>query len=254
MQYLYNTVSVGANETMLRVSALEVPSTCSLPSEEDAVLDYLRTSGIESRQDHVKCDRDLPSYERFVGEAAQWGTAMDSEIQSHEDNETWVLVPRPNGRNKYKIDYTVIFAPVVRMEILRLLLALAAAMDLEVEQVNVKTAFLNGYLDEEINMEQPVGYVQRGKEDLVCVLRKSLYGLKQAPRVWYYTLYEVMIAERFTRLVKDHCVFIKTRGNDICIISLYVDDLLVIGTKTFVAEIKEMLKRRFQMTDLGGVS
>ncbi|GMF33463.1 unnamed protein product [Phytophthora fragariaefolia] len=259
------------------VSALEVPSTCSLPSEEDAVLDYLRTSAIESRQDHVKCDRDLPSYmyEQFVyallviqyvtepqidkqaiasNEAAQWGKAMDSEIQCHEDNETWVLVPRPKGRNKYGIDYTEIFATVVRMEILRLLLALAAAMDWEVEQMDVKTAFLNGYLDEEIYMELPVGYVQRGKEDHVCVLRKSLYGLKQAPRVWYYTFYEVMIAERFTRLVKDHCVFIKTRGNDICIISVYVDDLLVFGTKPFVAGIKEMLKRRFQMTDLGGVS
>ncbi|GMG17823.1 unnamed protein product [Phytophthora fragariaefolia] len=179
---------------------------------------------------------------------------MDSEIQPHEDNETRVLVPRPKGRNKYGIDYTEIFAPVVRLEILRLLLASAAAMDWEVEQMGVKTAFLNGYLDEEIYMEQPVGYVQRGKEDHVCVLRKSLYGLKQASRVWYYTFYEVMIAEIFTRLVKDHCVFIKTRGNDICIISVYVDDLLVIGTKTFVAEIKEMLKRRFQMTDLGGVS
>ncbi|GMF42807.1 unnamed protein product [Phytophthora fragariaefolia] len=217
-----------------RVSALEVPSTCALPSEEDVVLDYLRTSGMESRQDHVKCDRDLPSYERFVyallaikyvtvppiykqaiasGEAAQLGKAVDSEIQSHEDNETWVLVLRPKGLNvlkngwvyvikyksdgsvdrfkarlvikgflqKYGIDYTEIF--VVRMEILRLLLALAAAMDWEVEQLDVKTAFLNAYLDEEIYMEQPVGYVQRGKEDHVCVLRKSLYGLKQAPRV-----------------------------------------------------------------------
>ncbi|GMF51861.1 unnamed protein product [Phytophthora fragariaefolia] len=127
-------------------------------------------------------------------------------------------------------------------------------MDWEVEQMDVKTAFLNGYLDEEIYMEQPVGYVQRGKEHHVCVLRKSLYGLKQAPRVWYYTFYEVMIAERFIRFVKDHCVFITTRGSEICIISVCVDDLLVIGTKSFVAEIKEILKRRFQMTDLDRVS
>ncbi|GMF37128.1 unnamed protein product [Phytophthora fragariaefolia] len=139
------------------------------------------------RQDHVKCDRDLPNYEQFVyallaikyvtepqtykqaiasGEAAKWGKAMDSEIQSHEDNETWVLVPRPKDRNvlknrwgyvikcksdgsvdrfkarlvikgflqKYGIDCTEIFSLLVRMEILRLLLALAAAMDWEVEE------------------------------------------------------------------------------------------------------------------------
>ncbi|GMF51167.1 unnamed protein product [Phytophthora fragariaefolia] len=248
-----------------RVSVLEVRSTCSLPSEADAVLDYLRTSGIESGQDHVKCDRDLPSYEQFVyallaikcvaepqtdkqaiasGEAAQWVKAMASEIQYHEDNET----------RKYGIDYTEIFASVVRMEIIRLLLALAAAMDWEVEQMDVKSAFLNGYLDEEIYMEQPVGYVQRGKECHVCVLRKSLYGLKQAPRVWYYTFYEVMIAEKLIRLVKGHCVFVKTRGGEICIVVVDVNNLLVIGTKPFVAEIKEILKRRFQMTDLVRVS
>ncbi|GMF68664.1 unnamed protein product [Phytophthora fragariaefolia] len=211
---------------------------------------------------------------------------MDNEIQSHEDNETWVLEPRPKGRivlknrwvygikyksggsvdrfkarlvikgflQKHGIEYTDIFAPVVCMEILRLLLALAAVMAWEVEQMDVKTAFLHGYLDEEIYMEQLVGYVQPGKEHHVCGLRKSLYGLKQAPRVWYYTFYEVMIAERFIRLVKDHCVFIKTRSSKIYIVSVYMDGLLVIGTKPSVAEIKEILKHRFQMTDIGGVS
>ncbi|GMF52856.1 unnamed protein product [Phytophthora fragariaefolia] len=190
---------------------------------------------------------------------------MDSEIHSHEDNETWYKsdgsVDRFKARHvikgflqKYGIDYTEIFAPVVRMEIFRLPLALAAVMDWEVEQMDVKTAFPNGYLYAEIYMEQPVGYAQRGKEDHVCGFRKSLYGLKQAPRVWYYTFYGVMIGEKFIRLVKGHRVFIKPRGSEFCIISVYVEDLLVIGTKSFVAEIKEILKRRFEMTDLGRVS
>ncbi|KAE8910600.1 hypothetical protein PF005_g1509 [Phytophthora fragariae] len=113
--------------------------------------------------------------------------------------------------------------------------------------MDVKTAFLNGFLEEEIYMEQPVGYVQQGKEDHVCVLRKSIYGLKQAPRVWYYTFDEVMRAEGFVRVIKDHCVFIKTRG-EICIISIYVDDLLVIGSKAFVSEMKDILKRRYQIS------
>ncbi|KAE9144195.1 hypothetical protein PF005_g11656 [Phytophthora fragariae] len=67
----------------------------------------------------------------------------------------------------------------------------------------------------------------------MCVSSGSLCGLKQAPRVWYNTFYEAMMAEGFVRLIKDHCVFIKTRGREICIISVYVDDLLVIGSKAF---------------------
>ncbi|GMF47781.1 unnamed protein product [Phytophthora fragariaefolia] len=242
MQYLTNYEHRISSQGKIMSSVTEI-----CPATSSSCMLYLLSS---MRRSHT--------YKQAIasGEAAQWGKAMDNEIQSHEDNETWVLVPRPKGRNvlknrwvyvfkykadgpvdrfkarleikeflqKYGIDYTEIFAPVEHMEILRLPLALAAAMDWEVEQMDVKTAFLNGYLDEEIYREQPVGYVQ------------------------------LMIDESFTRLVKDHCAFIKTRGNEICTISVYVNDLLVIGTKPFVAEIKEMLKRRFQMTDLGGVS
>ncbi|CAN6804210.1 unnamed protein product [Brassica oleracea] len=86
---------------------------------------------------------------------------------------------------KMGIDYDEIFSPVVKMSSIRVVLGLAASLDLEVEQMDVKTAFLHGNLEEEVYMEQPEGYVQKGKEKLVCRLKKSLYGLKQAPRQWY---------------------------------------------------------------------
>ena len=86
----------------------------------------------------------------------------------------------------------------------------------QIEQMDVKTAFLNGYLDEEIYMEQPEGYSVKGQSGLVCKLEKSLYGLKQAPRVWYHTFQYFMTQCGFHRLVKDHCVFIRTSTKGAC--------------------------------------
>ena len=83
------------------------------------------------------------------------------------------------------MDFNEIFAPVVKMTSIQTVLSISASMDLEVEQLDVKTAFLHGDLEEEIYMQQPKGFVEEGKENLVCRLRKSLYGLKQAPQQWY---------------------------------------------------------------------
>ena len=143
---------------------------------------------------------------------------MAEEMESLHKNMTWELVPLPAGKRaigckwvfkkkqgisekegiRYKarlvakgysqkkgIDYDEIFSPVVRHTSIRLVLALVASWDLHLEQMDVKTAFLHGDLEEEIYMEQPEGFVQPEEEKLVCKLTKSLYGLKQAPRQWY---------------------------------------------------------------------
>lgn len=86
---------------------------------------------------------------------------------------------------KEGIDFTEIFSPVVKMSSTRVIVGLVATLDLECEQLDVKNAFLHGELEEEIYMVQPEGFIQKGKEDFVCRLKKSLYGLKQAPRQWY---------------------------------------------------------------------
>ncbi|OWZ00501.1 LOW QUALITY PROTEIN: Transposable element [Phytophthora megakarya] len=126
----------------------------------------------------------------------------------------------------------------------RLLLTIAALLDLEVHQMDVKTAFLNGYLEEEIYMAQPEGFKIPVKEHLVCKFLTSLYGLKQAPRVWYQTLSAFLESLGFLKLIKDRCVFRRTVDNLTCYIAVYVDDLLIIApTPALVSELKSALKK-----------
>ena len=107
---------------------------------------------------------------------------------------------------------------------------MAASMDLEVEQMDVKTAFLHGDLEEEIYMEQPEGFQAPGKEDLVCRLKKSLYGLKQAPRQWYKKFESFMTEHKFMKTESDHCVFVKKyETKDFLILLLYVDVMWIVG-------------------------
>ncbi|GMF42168.1 unnamed protein product [Phytophthora fragariaefolia] len=218
--------------------------------------------------------------------ANRWHKAAKAEYNSLMENNTWVLVPPPKGRKtltsrwvfvvkytgtgeidrfkarlvikgflqEYGIDYNEIFSLVIRMEVLRLLLTIAALLDLEIHQMDVKTAFLNGYLEEEIYMVQPEGFTIPGKGHLVCKLLKSLYGLKQAPRVWYQSLSVFLESLGFQKLIKNSCVFKRTVNNATCYIAVYVDDLLIIApTPALVRELKSALKKRFSMTDLGEV-
>ncbi|MCO5552934.1 hypothetical protein L7F22_006453 [Adiantum nelumboides] len=159
----------------------------------------------------------------------QWELAMKSELSSIQKSKTWDLVPLSSGKKalpckwvykrkfvsgvgtykarlvangfkqEYDTDFEEIFSPVVKMTTLRLLLGLVATEDLELLQMDVKTAFLHGDLDEEIYMQQPEGFVQNGKEHLVCKLKTSLYGLKQAPRQWYYKFDTFMQSQGYNR-------------------------------------------------------
>ena len=208
---------------------------------------------------------------------------MDLEIQSLLDNETWVLVPRPESRFvisgrwvfrikygldgriiKYKarwvvhgykqqegVDYNKTWAGVVKPSSFRSLFAIAAERGLHMEQMDVVTAFLYGFLDEDIFVNQPEGYVIDAA--LVCHLRKALYGLKQAPRVWYALISEFLQGLGFTKTDADHSVFVSYDKSTF--ISVYVDDLLIIGEDlNIINSLKNKLSKRFRMTDLGSVS
>ncbi|CAL5435892.1 unnamed protein product [Camellia sinensis] len=119
--------------------------------------------------------------------------------------------------------------------------------------MDVKTAFLHGDLKEEIYMEQPEGFEVKGKENLVCRLKKSLYGLKQAPRQWYKKFDSFMVGHEYKRTVADQCVYVRTfPGGNFIILLLYVDDMLIVGQDaTTIRSLKKELLQSFDMKDLG---
>lgn len=139
------------------------------------------------------------------------------------------------------------------MSSIRVMLSLADSLNLDVEQLNVKTAFLNGGLEEEIYMDHPEGFKVKGKEDLVCQIKKSLYGLKQAPRQWYKKFDSFMVDHGYQRTTSDTCVFIKRFiYGDFIILLLYVDDMLIIRQNSEkINKLKNEMKKYFSMKDLG---
>jgi hypothetical protein len=190
-----------------------------------------------------------------------WKKAMVEQMDALDKNEAWDIVELPAGRKsvgskwlfkkkfnaqgkveKYKarlvakgysqvegIDFGEIFSPVAKLTSIIFLLSIAASFDLEVEQMDVKTTFLHGDLEEEIYMKQPEGFVVKGKKELVCKLKKSLYGLKQSPRMWYQKFDTYILGLGFVRSKDDHYVYSKQVGNHFIYIVLYVDDMLLVG-------------------------
>uniref|UniRef100_A0A2N9HXG0 Integrase catalytic domain-containing protein n=1 Tax=Fagus sylvatica TaxID=28930 RepID=A0A2N9HXG0_FAGSY len=217
-------------------------------------------------------------------EAPLWKEAVNSEIESILQNHTWELVDLPPGCkplgykwifkrkmkadgsiDKYKarlvvkgykqkegVDYFDTYSPVTRITSIRMLIAIAALYNLEIHQMDVKTAFLNGELDEEIYMEQPEGFIVPGKEKKVCRLVKSLYGLKQAPKQWHEKFDNAMMSNGFRINECDKCVYIKNTTSGYVIVCLYVDDMLIMGSNNdIIKATKRMLNSKFDMKDLG---
>lgn len=211
----------------------------------------------------------------------KWEKGMKEECYSLHENNTWELVNRPPGRKvlrgkwvyklkrgpsgeilRYKarwvvrgfeqeegIDYNETFASVVKPMSYKTIFAFSAACDHEIEQMDIKTAFLCGEIEEEVYVEQPTG--MDDGTGRVCKLKRALYGLKQSPRIWYKTLATHLATLGFHPLGADLSVFIKGTT----IIAVYVDDLLLSGPKmSDIKILKGQLSERFQMSDLGPCS
>ncbi|KAI3655721.1 hypothetical protein MP638_001418, partial [Amoeboaphelidium occidentale] len=219
--------------------------------------------------------------------ASQWRTAIQEELDSLLENKTWDIVDLPSGRKPIKskwvfklkrdsngniarfkarlvakgfsqqegIDYQETFSPVVKFSSLRLLLAIAAKNDWEIQQIDFTTAFLNGNLDEEIYLEVPEGYHSSATEAKVLKLNKSLYGLKQAPRQWNIALNTQLERLGFTRLVTDEAIYLKKHEKSIIVITVYVDDMLIFSNnKNSIKSFIQDMKRSFKLKELGQVS
>jgi hypothetical protein len=123
------------------------------------------------------------------------------------------------------IDFGDIFSPVAKLTSIRFMVYVVFAFDFEVEQMDLKTTFLHGDLEEKIYMKKPERYAMKGKKELVCKMKKSMYGLKQSPRMWYKKFHTYMLGLGFTRSKEDHCVYFKLIGDHLIYLVLYVDDM-----------------------------
>jgi hypothetical protein len=149
-------------------------------------------------------------------------------------------------------DYTEVFAPVARMETMRLMLALAVAEGWEMHHMDVKTAFLNGDLQEEVYVQQVLGFEVTGQEHKVLKLHKALYGLHQAPRAWNQKLYEKLVALGFVKCPSEHAIYCRGSGADRLVVGVYVDDLVITGANNNnIKKFKVQMASVFKMSDLG---
>ncbi|GJV99464.1 retrovirus-related pol polyprotein from transposon TNT 1-94 [Tanacetum coccineum] len=193
-----------------------------------------------------------------------WVIAMQEELNQFVANDVWELVPLPicqsvigtkwvfrnkldeNGivsRNKARlvaqgynqqegIDYDETYAPVARLESIRILLAIACANDFKLYQMDVKSAFLNGFINEEVYVAQPPGFIDFQKPNYVYKLKKALYGLKQAPKAWYDRLKAFLIKHEYSMGMVDNTLFTKKSKSHLIIVQIYVDDI-IFGSSNF---------------------
>ncbi|PNX67781.1 hypothetical protein L195_g055811, partial [Trifolium pratense] len=213
---------------------------------------------------------------------------MNEEIESIERNNTWKLVNLPNDKKaisvkwvykvkvnpkgeitrhkarlvvkgflqKEGIDFNEVFAPVARMETIRLVTALTHYNKWSMHQMDVKCAFLNGPLEEEVYVVQPPGFIDKENESKVYKLNKALYGLKQAPRAWNKRIDRFLSDIGFSKCITEHGVYVmKSATSDTIILCLYVDDLLITGSnEAQISKFKVDMMKEFEMVDLGHIS
>ncbi|KAH9647652.1 hypothetical protein KPL70_025267 [Citrus sinensis] len=190
---------------------------------------------------------------------SKWQEAMNEEIASLKKNHTWILVEKAGNRRTvgckwiFRVKEGLTANEPSRHASIRVLLAITAVHDLELDQLDVKTAFLHGRLHEEILMTQPEGYVDSEKPNHVCLLKRSLYGLKQSPRQWYLRFDEFMLSHGYLRCSFDCCVYYKVISTNLYIyLLLYVDDMLVAcKSREEIEALKNLLNSEFEMKDLG---
>ena len=152
---------------------------------------------------------------------------------------------------EYGVNFFETYAPVVKCSTLRLLMAIAVKCKFRVEQVDVKNAYINSDLKEEVYMKQPKGY-NSGDGNKVLKLKKSLYGLKQSGNMWNHSVNEAMIDMKFTRLKGDPCVYFKGERENVLIVAVYVDDLVIMSRSADkINSFKQHLQERFEIDDIG---
>ena len=153
---------------------------------------------------------------------------------------------------KEGIDYEETLSPVAMLKSIRILLAVTTSLDYEIWQMDVKTEFLNGSLEDDIYMQQPEGFIAREQEHMACKLQRSIYGLKQASRTRNIRFDQAITLYDFEKSLDEPCVYKRIQGTKVVFVVLYVDDILLIGNDIEVlSSVKGWLQKQFDMKDLG---
>jgi hypothetical protein len=150
------------------------------------------------------------------------------------------------------LNFEETYAPVARLEAIRILLAYACAHNIKLYQMDVKSVFLNGYINELVYVEQPPSFEDEKKPNHVYKLRNALYGLKQAPRAWYERLRDFLLSKGFKMGKVDTTLFTKKLGNDLFVMQIYVNDIIFGSTnQEFCEEVGKMMASEFEMSMIG---
>ncbi|GJR52429.1 retrovirus-related pol polyprotein from transposon TNT 1-94 [Tanacetum coccineum] len=259
------------------IGALDRPVSTRLQLHEQALFCYY---------DAFLTSVEPKNYKEALTQAC-WIEAMQEELHEFERLEVWELVPPPDKafvislkwiykvkldelggilKNKARlvargyrqeegIDFEESFAPVARLEAIRIFLAFAAHMNMVIYQMDVKTAFLNGNLREEVYVSQPDGFVDPDKPNYVYKLKKALYGLKQAPRAWYDMLSSFLISNDFSKGSVDPTLFIRREGNELILVQIYVDDIIFAASTPELCDLfAKIMCSKFKMSMMGKIS
>ncbi|GJV12708.1 putative ribonuclease H-like domain-containing protein [Tanacetum coccineum] len=271
-------------------SAVQTRSKVNKSSEAHAFVSYVQKQRRTNHKDFHHClfacflSQHEPKKISEALEDESWVDAMQEELLQFEIQKVWILVDLPYGkkaigtkwvyrnkkdergvvvRNKARlvaqghrqeegIDYDEVFAPVARLEAIRIFLAYASYMGFIVYQMDVKSAFLYGKIDEEVYVSQPPGFQDPKSPQKVYKVVKALYGLHQAPRAWYATLSTFLLKNGYRRGTIDKTLFLKKDKHDIILVQVYVDDIIFGSTKkSWCDEFEALMKSRFQMSSMG---
>ncbi|KAM0961159.1 hypothetical protein ACFX13_020902 [Malus domestica] len=281
-----NVLSIGDSVQSKGLTSGESVNNSNLSEKDTQAFDHTPLKWRKLDDVLAQCNLCIMDPEKYedAKQDVSWLKAMEDEMFMIEKNGTWMLVDRPTEKpvigvkwvyktklnldgsvlkNKARLvakgyaqkpglDYNETYAPVARLDTIRTLIALAAHKSWKLYQLDVKSAFLNGVLQEEVYVEQPEGFVVKGKEEKVYKLPKALYGLKQAPRAWYGEIDNYFTQCDFEKSLSEPTLYIKARGEDVLIVSIYVDDIVYTGNcKTMLEKFKEDMKMKYEMTDLG---
>ena len=276
-------------EDVPEVEAQNVPETEALRRSNRTRRSAISTDYKVYNTEMVHMEGDPTTYEEAIKSphSSKWLEAMENEMKSMSSKDVWDLVEIPKGAKtvgckwvyktkydpngnveKYKarlvakgftqregIDYNETFSPVSCKDSFRIIMALVAHFDLELHQMDVKTAFLNGDLKEKVYMKQPKGFIMEGKENMGCRLKKSIYGLRQASRQWYLKFDQTIKSFGFKENIEDNCIYAKFKNGKYIFLILYVDDILLASSDvSLLLETKKFLSSNFDITDLGEAS